>query len=294
MCYSIRNSLLSAEIRSEGAELGSLKKDGLEYIWEADPLHWGHSAPILFPIVGGLKDGKTTIEGKSYSMAKHGFLRGRPFALTEQREDSITLSTQSDSGTLAQYPYAFRFSVTFALKGDSLITTYQVENPGDTSMDFTLGAHPAFRCPLEPEKQELFSDFDLTFQSPQTAFCPHVSEAGVILTQHRRLMLDGEKTLPLHQGLFYNDALIFDQLTCRSVTLQSRKTGHGVRMDFQDFPLLGVWSPQSMIAPFVCLEPWLGMGVTEEENTGEYLEKPGIQRLEGGQKACFSFALTVF
>ena len=79
MNYSIGNHLLSAEIRSEGAELGSLKKDGLEYVWEADPLHWGHSAPILFPVVGGLKEGRTRIEGKPYTMAKHGFFKGTRF-----------------------------------------------------------------------------------------------------------------------------------------------------------------------------------------------------------------------
>lgn len=294
MNYSIGNHLLSAEIRSEGAELGSLKKDGLEYVWEADPLHWGHSAPILFPIVGGLKEGRTKIEGTSYAMAKHGFLRGRAFSLTQQSKHSVTLSTQSDAGTLAQYPYPFRFSVTFALEESALITTYLVENPSSSPMDFTLGAHPAFRCPLQPETGEKFSDFDLTFPVAQTADCPHVSQDGVILTRHRRRMLEKEETLSLHQGLFYNDALIFDQLTCRSATLSSRKTGHGIRMDFDGFPFLGVWSPQSMTAPFVCLEPWLSMGVTEEEHTEEYLEKPGIQHLEGGRQASFSFTLNVF
>lgn len=241
MNYSISNHLVSASIRSEGAELGSLKKDGLEYIWEADPLHWGHSAPILFPIVGGLKDGRTVIKNTVYEMEKHGFLRGREFCLKEKTEDSVTLFTQSDEGTLRQYPYPFLFSVTFALKESTLVTTYQVENPGEEGMDYTLGGHPAFRCPLEPEKGERFSDFELTFGLPQTALCPHVSQEGVILTQHRRQILDHDACLKLHQGLFYNDALIFDQLTCRSVDLVSRKSGHGLRMDFSDFPLLGVW-----------------------------------------------------
>lgn len=117
-------------------------------MWEADPLHWGHSAPILFPVVGGLKEGRTRIEGKPYTMAKHGFLRGRAFSLAQQSEHSVTLATQSDAGTLEQYPYPFRFSVTFALEENALVTTYLVENPSGTPMDFTLGAHPAFRCPL--------------------------------------------------------------------------------------------------------------------------------------------------
>jgi galactose mutarotase-like enzyme len=54
----IENKLLTVAINDIGAELISIvsKNDNTEYLWQKDEKVWGRQAPILFPIVGRLKD----------------------------------------------------------------------------------------------------------------------------------------------------------------------------------------------------------------------------------------------
>ena len=70
----ISNLNLEVRIEQTGAELSSIKSKstGREFVWNADPSIWASSAPVLFPIVGGLKNGQTCYDGKQYSMPRHG------------------------------------------------------------------------------------------------------------------------------------------------------------------------------------------------------------------------------
>ena len=140
----IQNQFFSAAIRLEGAELASLieKSSGREIIWQADPKIWGSSAPILFPIVVNLKDGQTTINGKTYNIPKHGVLRGQPATVLEQGDDFVTLQFNSTPHSLVLYPYPFIFSVTFRLTDNELTVEYRVENSGEEPMLFSVGSHP--------------------------------------------------------------------------------------------------------------------------------------------------------
>ena len=54
----ISNGSMSAEIDCHGAQLRSLKKDGFELLWQGDDRFWTETAPVLFPVCGGLKDDK--------------------------------------------------------------------------------------------------------------------------------------------------------------------------------------------------------------------------------------------
>ena len=75
--YQLQNDQLALTIHSLGAELTSLK-DSLtqtEYIWQADPTFWKRHSPVLFPIVGSLKNKAYTYADQTYPMGQHGFAR---------------------------------------------------------------------------------------------------------------------------------------------------------------------------------------------------------------------------
>ena len=56
--FNIENDQLQVTIAGKGAELRSVfhKQHRLEYIWNADPAFWAKSSPVLFPVVGQLKN----------------------------------------------------------------------------------------------------------------------------------------------------------------------------------------------------------------------------------------------
>ena len=86
MQYEISNGVISIAAVLQGAELVSLAKGGVEYLWQADPAVWNRSAPNLFPFVGKLNGGVYRYEGKTYPMTPHGFARDMPFALSKRTD----------------------------------------------------------------------------------------------------------------------------------------------------------------------------------------------------------------
>ena len=69
-----------------GAELISSKLDGIEKIHQGQDcidengrVYWKRHFPVLFPIVGKLKQNKTIINGRTYEMGQHGFARDMEF-----------------------------------------------------------------------------------------------------------------------------------------------------------------------------------------------------------------------
>ena len=168
MTFELKKGDLRATARSLGGELVSLRDgDGLEYIWQGDPAFWAGQNPILFPVVGSLKDGKVDIGGKTCEMGRHGFARGLEFAPVEQGEDFVTLELRENEETLMQYPFPFSLKVTHRLLEDGFSTTFTVKNTGTTPMPFCIGAHTAIRCPLQAG--ERFEDYELLFEEPEQA-----------------------------------------------------------------------------------------------------------------------------
>ena len=88
----LKRGSLTALADTMGGELVSLRDAaGTEYIWEGDPAYWSGRNPILFPIVGGLKDGTVRIGGKPYQMDRHGFARRMEFSVVGQGDDYAEL-----------------------------------------------------------------------------------------------------------------------------------------------------------------------------------------------------------
>ena len=275
----IENYFLLVEINPKGAELKRIyhKKTNLEYLWNADPSIWAKSSPVLFPIVGTLKENKMLYHGKVYEMGRHGFARDREFAVERSAAKMITFLLHSDESTLEKFPFPFEFRITYQLVDDTLQTTYTVINPAAASMLFSVGAHPAFRIPLTPGEQ--YTDYELVFEKQEHAGRWMISPEGLI-GEHAVPLLDNTNTLPLTHELFYKDAVVLKDLHSRSVRLKSKTSPHGLKFDFPSFPFLGIWSAKD--ADFVCIEPWCG--IADSVNATQLLEdKEGIESLPAGE-----------
>ena len=245
-------------------------------MWSGDPAFWSKHSPLLFPIVGTLKDNTYYYQGKPYSLPRHGFARDREFEVESHPADAITFLLRSDDATRASYPFEFELRVIYRLLAEGLSTTYQVKNPAKETLYFSVGGHPAFQVPLVPDTA--YQDYYLAFDRKETAPRWPISGDGLIVSQPQALLQD-TATLPLTKDLFAKDALVFKHLASSGVTLRSAKTERGLRMDFPGFPFLGIWAAPK--ADFVCIEPWCGIADSVNSDQ-QYVDKEGINRLEAG------------
>lgn len=282
MQYTITTASSAAVIDSMGAQLLSLQDVlGNEYVWQRDPTYWGKSAPILFPIVGRLLNGRIQIEGREYEMPQHGFARDLEFTLYEQGKSTICFLLRESSQTRQMYPYKFELYVRFTLQGGALTTAYTVRNPNEGTMQFCIGGHPAFCCPLC--EGDDFEDYELQFEHPETVRSPILSD-GVACYSRTNDFLAGGDVLPLRYELFDDDAIILDGLKSRKITLISRKSRRGLNFDFPDYSTVAFWTPPKKQAPFLCFEPWHGMGCRDDENAAVLEEKRGVVVLAKGNE----------
>lgn len=271
----ISNDILNIEISPNGAELQSIlnTKTGIEYLWNADPNFWSKKSPVLFPIVGGLKNGSYQFNNMTYHLGRHGFARDRIFEVYHQSNDSITYVLKSNEETLSVYPFEFNFFVTYHLMGSQLTCTYKVENTGSQILYFSCGAHPAFKVPLTNDT--VFEDWQLQFSSIENTPKYPLSAVGLI-EEMPIACLENTNLLPLNKELFYTDALVFKNLQSNKISIVSTKSEHGLTMQFDGFPYYGIWSFKN--ANFVCLEPWCG--IADGVKTNSKLEdKEGIYQL---------------
>ncbi|MES1224505.1 MAG: aldose 1-epimerase family protein [Bacteroidota bacterium] len=273
--YTIENDILKVVVKSKGAELDSIynKNTGLEYMWNADPAFWSKKSPVLFPIVGTLKNDTYYYENKSYSLSRHGFARETDFTVTEQGLTSLTFTLQNNDITMAKYPFLFQFDIIYSISGNKLSVTYKVENRGEKEMYFSVGGHPAFKVPLISGTS--YSDYYLEFNNPENAGRWPISKDGLI-EKNTEPVFNNAKKLALTKGLFYKDALVFKNLNSDKVSLRSDKNTHGLEFDFSGFPFLGIWAFKN--ADFVCIEPWCG--IADSVDTDQQLvDKEGINKL---------------
>ena len=288
--YHLSNDSLIIGIASKGAELQSIfnTHTQLEYMWRGDPTFWGKKSPVLFPIVGGLKNNIYTYNGKPYTLNRHGFARDSEFTVAAQTNSSIEFTLASSEETLKVYPFHFHFSVIYTLDQNSVSVSYVVENTGKETMYFSVGAHPAFAVPLIEGTE--FTDHYLQFSNKETAGKWPLSAEGLIETKPVPC-LENTDQLPLNKELFFGDALVFKQLTSNSISILNTKNKHGLELQFTDFPYMGIWSAKN--ADFVCIEPWCGIADSVSAS-GDISKKEGIHSLEPDETFKKSWKLKVF
>lgn len=273
---TIQNEVFSATISSLGAELKSLKnlKTGFEYIWQADPAYWNRSAPILFPIVGELKNGAYRVDGNEYSLSRHGFARDSVFEITKRTNDEVVLTLKSNPDSLKKYPFDFEFSVGYLLQGNSILTTFTIYNPNTQNIYFSVGAHPGFNL---PSKQ--LENYYIEFEKPETLERWLLKDN--VFSGETEPVINNSTRLPLVTSLFDKDAVVFKNMVSKKLSLKSLNGDYSLTMDFDGFPYFGIWTKPNC-HEFVCLEPWCGLADNSNFN-GEFSEKEGVIVLVAGQ-----------
>lgn len=279
--YQIRNDQLSVQIDSMGAELKSLKRKdtGTEYMWEGDPAYWKRTSPVLFPIVGSLRDGSYFLNGRRYPMGQHGFARDMEFQMKSQGSQEIWFSLRSDAKTLEKYPYEFLLEIGYELRGNTVIVKWKVCNPADTKLHFSIGGHPAFCCPLK--KGEDQEDYRIWMDAQDQVTAGVIKDGLMSKEQAVYPLKDGY--LQITEHLFDKDALVIEKHQAQKVALVKPDGSHYLTVSF-DAPLFGIWSPPGKKAPFICIEPWYGR-CDAQDFAGTWQERQWGQSLAAGE--CF-------
>lgn len=289
MSITLSTPSLTASVRPLGGELVSLQDSaGTEYIWQGDPAFWSGRNPILFPIVGSLKDGRVDINGQSFEMGRHGFARQSTFTLTDQAPDFAVLELRESPESLARYPFPFVLQVRHQLLANGFSTTFAVENPGPAPLPFCIGAHTAIRCPLLGG--ERFEDYELVFDQPEDADTLLLTPQGLLRGGGREPMLRGGKAVLDYETFRRLDTLIFQGLRSQRVSLRHKETGRGVSLDFRGFPMIAFWTKPG--APFLCMEPWHGCAAYTGE-TGRFQDKPHALTLAPGEWKELTYTFTL-
>ena len=267
MIITITNNKISASIDSLGAELIRLEKDSKNYIWTVDETYWNKTSPILFPIVGRLKNDTYSIENKTYELPRHGFARNLEFQIVNQTESSVVFVLESNSETLKNYPFEFELRLEYELDENELKMKYFVENKSEATMPFSIGAHPAFAI------ENSFSDYSLKFNQTEE-FISYELDNEQFNAESKKIQSE-KGIINLNYTLFEKDALVFKHLQSNELTILKKKEPV-LSVQFEGFPYLGIWTKPN--APFLCIEPWCGLADNVNHN-GNIFEKEGINLL---------------
>lgn len=282
MNTTIKNNTLSAVINAKGAELFSLQdKNSKEFMWEGNPEFWGKHSPVLFPIVGTLKNNTYVYDDVTYHLPRHGFARDMVFEMIEHSDNKTVFALYSSVETKKVYPFDFELKISYTLLDNKLVICYQINNKNNFEMPFAIGAHPAFALPND------FEDYSLEFEHPENLTSFEL-ENDLLSNKTNSIILE-KNQLPLTYSLFEKDAMIFKDLKSRTITILD-KNNPFLRVDFNGFENLGLWTKPN--APFICIEPWLGYSDTIK-STGKLIDKEAIHFIAPKKEfeCCFSIEI---
>lgn len=283
----IEKGELSVGMKSMGAELTSIKYNGREFLWSGDDKYWGRQSPILFPIVGRLKDNTAIIDGKEYSMGQHGFARDKEFIEEVVSDSKVTYLLKDDAETLKVYPYKFELRISYEIFENKVKVTYDVKNVDNKTIWFSIGGHPAFRWPIV--SGESFEDYCIEFNKKE---CQRfIRNDGGILDREDSFIIENDDKIELSKSKFDIDTFVFENPKSDVVTLRSKKSGAYVSVTFENFPYLGIWSKENE-AEFICIEPWCGIADFKNHDK-DFKNKEGIIELEVGENFERSYVIEV-
>ena len=254
--HTLQSGALRVIISDAGAEIMQIEDilTGRNYLWHGDSAYWGRRSPILFPIVGGLKNKTYKYAGREYPMSQHGFARDREFQMTEHNVDTIWFELKADEESLKVYPFRFRLEIGYRLEGRKITVMWRVANEDKKTMFFSIGGHPAFMCPIDGEGRQ--TDYYLLFDNKEPLSYGKLSVNGLLETEGHTLDIGGG-CMPITEHMFDEDALVIEGGQAHQVALAGSDKKPYLTVKF-DAPLFGLWSPAKKHAPFVCIEPWYG------------------------------------
>ena len=290
MLHTLQNKFLKITVADHGAELKSITElsDGTEYLFDGNPEWWQYTSPVLFPVVGKLVDNKYRAEGKEFNLPGHGFARISDFECIREQSDEIIFQLNWSEETLKVYPYKFSLEIAYILHENRVEIMWTVKNVDDKKIYFSIGAHPALKCPIVDG--ENFEDCYLKFNVAENSSRILLLPSGPL--SHEKVPTLNGTEFNLNYEIFKGDALVFDDLKSDEISLCSRKSSKSIKMIAKGFPFWGIWTPDKGGAPFICIEPWHGHADFEDFK-GDISEKDGIRSLSAGEtfNAGYSFVI---
>lgn len=293
--FALGNEDLRVTIALRGAELCSLfdKKRQEEVIWQGDSSIWGWQAPLLFPLVGKLRDDSYRYCGRQYRMTRHGFAREEKFELVEACKTLLRFRLTDNTDTRAIYPFQFQLDVIYRLEERKLSVQLEVENTGEKKLCFSIGAHPGFALPSSGEERR--EGYRLRIEGPGADDLHYYlvnPSSGEVDLKHSYRLHQEEQGIKLTSELFARDALIFDRGQISSVSILRPNGETYIHLNSKDFPDFGIWSVPGDRQPFICLEPWFGRS-DAEGFSGELDQRYGKLILEPEEQFAASYSITV-
>lgn len=289
--FQISNDKITIQVDSMGAEIKSLKEVSAdrEYMWNADPKYWKRTSPVLFPLVGGVKDGVYRVGDREYAMGQHGFARDMEFQLKSQVAHEIWFTLESDEDTLAKYPYPFVLELGYELADMTVIVKWRVRNPAKETIYFSIGGHPAFLCPIVDGTKQ--SDYKIRFDTEDKVVSSCL-EDGLVNAGRETVTYElQDGVLPVTEHLFDGDALVIEHDQAHRAALVTPDGSEYLTVEF-DAPLFGIWSPPKKQAPFICIEPWYGR-CDRADYAGDWREREWMQQLGAGETFAADYKITV-
>ncbi|MEO9612800.1 MAG: aldose 1-epimerase family protein [Nitratireductor sp.] len=272
----LRTGKSRLRIRRRGAEVVAWRVGPDELVWSAGP-QWPRSSPLLFPVVGRVKDGMIRVDGRRYPMPTHGFAAGQDFVPIERTETTLRLRLRDNEETRAAYPFAFCLEVFYRLGERAVEAVFTLSNPGSRPLPYALGLHPGFRWPFADGEAE---DYRIVFDRDEAPTVPVIDPDGLFTEARRAIPIEG-RDLPLAGDLMAREALCFLNARSRRLRFVS-PCDAAIAVETEGFAHFALWARPP--ARFLCIEAWTGHG-DPSGFAGELVEKPSMVFLAPGASA---------
>lgn len=289
----LSNKQLTVKINEFGAEVSSItdQNSGYEFIWQADDKYWGRHAPVLFPIVGRLKNDQYQYKNQTYEMTQHGFARDSMFKLEESTKNTATFSLTDNEETHKTYPFKFELVIKYTLEENRLNVLYKVTNCSlREEMHYGIGGHPAFNVSQTTDDagNTEYDQVYFRFEPNHEQLAIPLSKEGLLKIKEAEKQKVGE--IQLTHETFKEDALIYKIEPHSEMVLTDETNQVEIRLNPHEMEHVGIWSPYPKRAGFVCLEPWAGVA-DDEATSGQLDEKYAIHSLNPEQTLTHQYTI---
>ena len=280
----LKNEQLAILIAEMGAELQSVKDSkGREYMWQAGE-KWPRHSPILFPIVCSVNNDTYLVDGQAYHLPRHGFARDTMFSVVSQSESKVTLALHESADTLKVYPYRFNLAITYRLDDNRIHVIWHVENTDSREIHFQIGGHPAFNVPGGKLEGQIRLDND----EPMDVLKSYIDGSHDMVEEP----LEADRgVIEICNNFFRNDSVKIHKSQTHRAVLMDTNGEPAVTVDYKT-PVCAFWSPFDKQAPFVCIEPWYGLG-DPRDFKGEFKDKPLMNHLLPGASFMSKYEITI-
>lgn len=287
----LSNQYLTVNLHPKGAEIISIvgNQDHINYMWKRDACQWANSAPILFPIVGAIKNDTCRIDGKEYHMTQHGFARHNEFEIKNQSQTEVTFTLVSNDEIIKQYPFLFELNVTYKLVENTLTCFINVKNKGHQTIYFQVGGHPAFACPFM--ENESSNDYYVEFAEYETRNQKVIDVAKRGMSHVQLPFFDHEKRFFVRQQLFNNDAIVIKDFKSENISIKSLNHQKSIVFHMQGFDHVGLWTAKH-VGGLLAIEPWIGHADYVDFD-GEFKEKESCVALDTDKEFNVQFAVEI-